>query len=301
VKIVFMGTPDFARKSLQQLYDDGHEIAAVFTGADKKQGRGMKLTYTPVKELALQHNTPVFEPSEMTASLVESFKCELIAVVAYGVFLPQSILDIPPLGCVNIHGSLLPKYRGAAPIQHAVLNGEKITGVTSQFMVKQMDAGDVILSSETKIGEDETSAQLFERLGDMGAKLLSDTVFAIEKGAAPRVAQNHDEATFAPVFSKDNAAIDFNETAVNIKNKVRAFVPWPVATMELSGKVLKVYSVDISDNQTGRAPGTAITDSKLGLEIACKDGSVIINRLQASGGKIMSSSEYLRGNKTNET
>jgi len=292
-----MGTPEFARKSLHRLYNDGHNILAVFTGADKKRGRGMKLSPGPVKELALSYNTPVYTPFEMTAELIASFDCDLIAVVAYGKMLPESILNIPPLGCINIHGSLLPKYRGASPIQHAVLNGESLTGVTSQYMVKEMDAGDVIFMKEINIKPDDTSEDLFKRLGELGADLLSETVTAIGQGNAPRIAQKAEDATFAPLLKKEESLIDFSDTAYKIKCKVQAFIPWPVASMELGSKVVKVYGVEITDNNTSLSPGEVIPDSKHGIEIACKDGTIIITKLQAPGGKIMSVKDYLRGNR----
>ena len=297
MKIIFMGTPDFARKSLQKLYNNGHEILAVFSGADKKQGRGMKLFPSPVKDLALSLNTPVYSPEEMTEELITSFNCELIAVVAFGKLLPETILQIPPFGCVNIHGSLLPKYRGASPVQHAILNGDKITGVTSQYMVKKMDAGDVIFSKETTIRDDETSQDLFNRLGDMGAELLSETVYAIEHGNAPRIPQKHEAATFAPILTKNVSPVDFNQSAISIKNKIRALIPWPVATMELGDKVVKLYDAVITDNHSGLPTGSVIAENKFGIEVACLDGSVIITRLQAPGGKIMPAAEYLKGNK----
>jgi len=292
-----MGTPDFARKSLDRLYKDGHDIAAVFTGADKSRGRGMKLSPSPVKELALTYNTPVFYSDGMTPDLITSIKPDLITVVAYGKLLPESILGIPSLGSINIHGSLLPKYRGAAPIQHAILNGETLTGVTSQYMAKAMDAGDIISSKETLIEPDDTSADLFERLGDLGADLLSETVHAISKGTAPRVAQNHEDATYAPMLSKDMAPIDFTESAYKIKCKVRALIPWPVATMCIGEKIVKIFDVEITDNQTGLAPGKILPDCKHGIEVACNDGSITIKKLQAPGGIIMSPTEYLRGNR----
>jgi len=292
-----MGTPDFARKSLDRLYKDGHDIAAVFTGADKNRGRGMKLSPSPVKELALTFNTPVFHSQDMTEQLIASLKPDLIAVVAYGKLLPESILIIPPLGSINIHGSLLPKYRGAAPIQHAILNGDTLTGVTSQYMAKAMDAGDIIFSKETFIGPDETSADLFERLGDLGAGLLSETVEAIGKGKVSRVAQKHEDGTYAPMLTKDMAPIDFTESAYKIKCKVRALIPWPVATMCIGDKILKIFDVDITSNKTDLAPGEILPESKYGIEVACNDGSIVIAKLQAPGGKVMSSAEYLRGNR----
>jgi methionyl-tRNA formyltransferase len=296
MKIVFMGTPEFARKSLKRLYEDNYNIVGVFTGADKPRNRGMKLSMCPVKELALEQNTPVFDPTALNVDTITSLNPDIIVVVAYGKILPKSILDIPPLGCVNIHGSLLPKYRGAAPIQHAILNGETTTGVTSIYMDVGMDDGDIILTKSTHIGDDDTSENLFERLGVLGSELLSETLLAISNNTAPRIPQNHDNATFAPMLKKDMSPIDWNNTAFYIKNKVRAFIPWPVATMELQGKILKVYSVEATNNQTGKFSGTIIGEVLDGLEIACADNSLIIRSIQAPNGKIMSILDYLKGN-----
>lgn len=290
-----MGTPEIARKSLQRLYDDGREIAAVFTGFDKPRGRGMKLSPCPVKELALIKGTPVFHADALGAQTISGLSPDLIAVVAYGRLLRSDILKIPPLGCINIHGSILPKYRGAAPIQHAILNGETQTGVTSMYMSEGMDEGDIIFTKTTQIAPEETSADLFERLGDMGAELLSETIEAIEQGSAPRTPQDHAQATVAPMLRREMSPVDFDSEAYAIKCKVRALIPWPVATMEYKGKTIKIFSVDITDERTGERPGTIISESKRGLEVACKDGTVIITRLQAPGGKIMDAADYLRG------
>jgi len=297
MKIVFMGTPEFAVKSLERLYNDGHDITGVFTRADKPRSRGMKLSYSPVKELALKHGTAVYQPSKLSAKLFENIDCDIIAVVAFGMLLPKEILEIPPLGCINIHGSLLPKYRGASPIQHAILCGEKETGVTSMYLSEGMDDGDILYTLATQIGEDETGGQLVERLGVIGAELLSYTIEKIGCGEAASLPQNHNEATFAPLLTKDISPIDWSKTAYEIKCKVRGLIPWPVATMELGGKVLKVFSVDITADKTTVTPGAVIPSGRPGLEIACADSTVIINKLQAPGGKVMSAADYLRGNK----
>ena len=291
-----MGTPEFARKSLERLYNDGHDIAGVFTRADKPRSRGMKLSYSPVKELALKHGTAVYQPSKLSAKLFENIDCDLIAVVAFGMLLPKEILEIPVFGCINIHGSLLPKYRGASPIQHAILCGEKETGVTSMYLSEGMDDGDILYARATQIGDDETAGQLYERLGETGAELLSYTIDKIGCGEAGSSPQNHNEATYAPLLTKDMSPIDWSKSAYEIKCKVRGLVPWPVATMELGGKVLKVFSVDITDNQTQITPGAVIPAGKSRLEIACADGTVIVNELQAPGGRAMSAADYLRGN-----
>ena len=301
MKIVFMGTPEFARKSLQRLYTSSHEITCIFTQADKPKNRGMKVTYSPVKELALYNGTPVYQPvslkDENVSNQLKELNPDLVVVVAYGKMLPNEILNIPPKGCINIHGSILPKYRGASPIQHAILNGEKKTGVTSQYISEEMDAGDIISIKETTIGENETSIDLFERLGDLGAELLVETVDSIFRGNAARTPQNHNEATYAPLLKKSMSPIDWTQKTHEIKWKVRAFLPWPTATFELDGITLKVFDVDLTDEITNKNPGTVISTGKSGIEIACTDGTVIIKELQAPGGKRMPAKDYLRGKK----
>jgi len=299
MRIVFMGTPEFAAKSLERLYKDGHDIAGVFTQSDKPRNRGMKLSFSPVKELALANNTPVFQPNTLkdgvVANIIRELNCDLLALVAYGKILTKEIIDLPPYGSINIHGSILPKYRGASPIQHAILNGDTETGVTSQYIVEEMDAGDIILVKRTAIGEDETSGELFERLCILGAELLSETVEAIAKGTAQRKLQNLGEVTYAPKLTREMSPIDWTKTAFEIKNKVRGLSPWPAETMELDTKTLKIFSVDISDKQVHETPGSIISTGKEGIEVACADVSVIIREVQAPGGKRMHAADYLRG------
>ena len=304
MRIIFMGTPEFAKKSLERLYSDGYDIVGVFTQEDKPRNRGMKLSFSPVKELAVSYGTPVFQPATLrdgkAADLIKELQCDIITVVAYGKILPKEIIDIPPLGCINIHGSLLPKYRGASPIQYAILNGEKETGVTSMYLSEEMDAGDMLLVKKIAIGDDETSIDLFERLSVLGAQLLSETVYAISQGLAVRIPQNHDEATFAPLLKKEMSPIDWTSSPHEIKCKVRGLLPWPVATMDLDGKTIKVFSVESTDNATEMSPGSIVSCGEAELEVACKGGSIIINQLQAPGGKRMSAKDYLRGNPTNK-
>ena len=295
-----MGTPGFAVKSLGQLYSDGHDIVGVFTQADKSRNRGMKKSFSPVKELAISFDTPVYQPTTLRdnriVNTIKELQCDLITVVAYGKMLPKEILDIPPLGCINIHGSILPKYRGPSPIQHAVLNGEKETGVTSMYISEEMDAGDTILVKRTTIGEDETSLDLFERLSIIGAELLSETIKAISDKTAKRIPQKHNEATYAPLLSKEMSPIDWTKNTKTIKNLVRGLVPWPVATMELEGKVLKVFKVEVTGITSGKKSGSIISCGKSGFEVACADGSVNVIEVQAPGGKRMHAAEYIRGN-----
>jgi len=297
-----MGTPEFAVNSLKRLYEDGHDIAGVFTQADKPRNRGMKLSFNPVKELALSYDIPVFQPLTLkdgtSAGIIKELDCELIVVVAYGKILPKEILDIPPLGCINIHGSILPKYRGAAPIQHAILNGEKETGVTSQFISEKMDAGDIIFIKKILIDENDTSEDLFSKLSILGAELLSETVSAIKLGTALRKQQNHNEATYAPLLKKEMSPIDWNKSANSIKCAVRGLYPWPVATAELEGNVVKVFTVDITNNITNAQPGSVVSSGNDGIEVACSDGTVVIKELQSPGKKRMSAADYLRGKHT---
>jgi len=294
-----MGTPAFAEKSLRRLYADGHEITCVITQPDKPRGRGMNTTAGPVKSLALEHGTPVYQPSTLRdgeiVDRLRGFRPDLIVVVAYGKMLPAEILGLPPLGCVNIHGSLLPEYRGAAPVQWAIINGRHETGVTSMYLAEEMDAGDIIYSEKVSIGDEETAGELLERLGHTGAELLGGTVAAISEGKAGRHPQDHSLATNAPPLKKDNSPINWNDPALVIKSKVRGFNPWPVATMELNGVVYKVFSVDISSGKTGKAPGSIVSADENRLEIACADGIVIIKEIQAPGGKRLSAADFLRG------
>jgi len=300
MRIVFMGTPEFAAKSLGRLYSDGHDIVGVFTQVDKPRNRGMKKSFSPVKELAISFDTPVYQPTNLRddriVNTIKELQCDLITVVAYGKMLPKEILDIPPLGCINIHGSILPKYRGPSPIQHALINGEKETGVTSMYISEEMDAGDIILVKRTTIGEEETSLDLFERLSILGAELLSETIITISGNSVKRITQNHCEATYAPLLSKEMSPIDWNENAKTIKNLVRGLVPWPIATMELEGKVLKVFKVEVTGISSEKKPGSIISSGKSGLEVACADGSVNVKEVQAPGGKRMHAAEYIRGN-----
>lgn len=301
MRIVFMGTPDFAAASLNALIENGFDVVGVFSQPDKPKNRGMKLAPTPVKELAEAHGIPVYQPEKMrdgtALELLKALEPELVVVVAYGRILPDELLAVPPLGTINIHGSLLPKYRGAAPIQWSVLNGDKITGVSSMYLASEMDAGDVIYTAETEIGEYETSGELFDRLKELGAGLLIKTVRAIEAGSAPRTPQNHALATMAPPLSKDMSPIDWNKSPREIVKHICGLSPWPVATTELCGESFKVFAAEYTGAKCDKAPGTVVSaDAKRGIEVACKNGeTLLITRLQAAGGKQMSAGDYLRG------
>ena len=300
MKIVYMGTPAVAVPPLDRIYSDGYDVVAVFTQPDRPRSRGMKVTYSPVKELALKNNTPVYQPLSLrngeALEILNKLTFDLIVVVAYGKILPLEILSAAPLGAINIHASLLPKYRGAAPIQWAILSGETKTGVTAMYMAQELDAGDIILAKTTKIEENETAGELMARLSHLGAQLLSETICAITEGTQKRVPQDHAIATFAPLLSRELSPINWNDTAANIKNKVRGLSPWPGATSEIKGTIFKIYNVDISKSAHPNAPGDILSVGKHGIEIACNDGLVIIKELQASGGKRMSVEEYIKGN-----
>jgi len=301
MRIVFMGTPDFAAASLQRLIDEGFELVGVFTQPDKPKDRGMKLYPSPVKEIALKAGIPVFQPEKMrdgtALAALKSLSPDLVAVVAYGRILPDDILAVPPKGTINIHGSLLPKYRGAAPIQWAVLNGERTTGVSSMYLASELDSGDVIYTEETEIGEFETSGQLFERMKGLGAELLVKTVRDIDSGCAPRAPQDHSGATFAPPLSKEMCPINWTKTPREIVKHICGLDPWPVATAELMGTIFKIYAAEYTSNRTEKPAGTVVSaDSKRGIELACGNGeTLLITRLQAPAGRQMSAADYLRG------
>lgn len=305
MRIIFMGTPDFAAASLKRLIDESFDVVGVFTQPDKPKNRGMKLFPSPVKEIALSANIPVFQPEKMrdgtALEMLKALSPDLVAVVAYGRILPDELLAVPSKGTINIHGSLLPKYRGAAPIQWAVLNGDKVTGVSSMYLASELDSGDVIYTAETEIGEFESSGQLFERLRDLGAELLVKTVRDIDAGIAPRTAQEHSLASFAPPLSKEMSPIDWSKSPREIVKHICGLDPWPVATAELSGIPFKIYGAQYTNNKTSAPAGTIISaDSKKGIELACGNGeTLLITRLQAPGGKQMSAADYLRGHPMN--
>ncbi|UOO36877.1 methionyl-tRNA formyltransferase [Oscillospiraceae bacterium CM] len=299
MRVVFMGTPNFAAASLQRLYDDGFDVVGVFTQPDKQQNRGMKHQMSPVKSLALAHATPVFQPVTLKDAEVLRQLCALmpdvIAVVAYGKLLPPEILSLPPYGCINIHGSLLPKYRGAAPIQRAVLDGETTTGVTSMYMAPQMDAGDMIFTEETPIGDTETAGDLFERLAVIGAALLSKTLWALADKTAPRIKQDERFVTVAPPLSKDMTPIDWGKSTREILCHIRGLIPWPVATADIGGTVFKVFRAEAVQTDKSAAPGTFLSADANGLVVTCRDGAVRLLEVQAPGGKRMAAGDYLRG------
>ena len=300
MRIVFMGTPDFASASLKKLIDERFDVVGVFTQPDKPKGRGMELCASPVKELALENGLPVFQPVKMrdgtALAQIKALEPDILVVVAYGRILPDDILAVPKYGAINVHGSLLPKYRGAAPIQWAVLNGDKITGVTTMYLASEMDTGDIIYTAKTEIGEYETSGELFDRLKDMGAELLVKTLRDIDAGTAPRAPQDHSKASYVTMLDKSICPIDWNKTPREVLKHIYGLQPWPVATMELEGKTVRVFAAKYTDGKTEKVPGAVVSTDKGGLEIACADGeTLLITELQAPGKKRMGAEDYLRG------
>lgn len=313
LKILFMGTPDFARESLEEVYNAGYEILGVVTNPDKPKGRGMKMVASPVKEFALEKGLTVYQPEKVRKNeefieKIKSLNPDVICVVAYGKILPKEILEIPKYGCINVHGSLLPKYRGAAPIQWAVLNGDKETGVTTMYMDIGMDTGDMILKEKVEVGEDETTGELWDRLSKIGAKLLVETLKQIEEGTAPREKQG-EEFTMAPMLNKEMSKINWDEqTAQNIKNLVRGLNPIMGAYTFLDEKKIKFWKVDIAkqdeiiaDNIEILKNGTVIlSNPKDGLFIKTKDGILKVLEIQGENAKRMSIGDFLRGNSIEE-
>ncbi|MBR5490356.1 MAG: methionyl-tRNA formyltransferase [Oscillospiraceae bacterium] len=300
MRVVFMGTPDFAAESLKKLIKEGYDVVGVFTQPDKPKGRGMNLSFSPVKEVAVEAGIPVFQPEKMrdgtALEMLTSLKPDVAAVVAYGRILPDDMLAVPPLGCINVHGSLLPKYRGSAPIQWAVLNGDAVTGVSTMFMSTGMDEGDIIYTEETEIGEKETSGELFDRLMVMGAELLHKTLSNLQKGGVPRTPQNHAEATYTKQLDKSFSPIDWTRSPKEISKWIYGLQPWPTATFEIEDKVFKAFSCEFTTNKTAKAPGSIVSAGKAGIEIACGEGkTLLITELQAPGKKRMKAADYLLG------
>lgn len=300
MRIVFMGTPDFAVPSLKALGSAGHEICGVFTQPDKPKNRGMKLQQSPVKECALAMGLPVYQPAKMrdgeALAILQELKPDLIAVAAYGKILPVDILELPRLGCVNVHSSLLPKYRGAAPINWAILNGEDETGVTIMYMAEGMDTGDILAQAKTPIDINENAAQLFDRLAVMGADLLAETVKELDVGTAKAVPQDEALSSHAPMLSREQSPMDWGKTARQLHDQVRGLYPWPAATAVLDGIRCKILRTALCAETTNKAPGTVLLADKKGLRVACGDGGVLdILELQPDGKKAMAAPAFLLG------
>ena len=299
MRVVFMGTPDIAATCLTKILSDGFQVVGVYTQPDRPKGRGMKLMPSPVKEVAIAHDIPVLQPENFredeTVEQLRALQPDVVAVVAYGRILPQRVLDIVPNGFINIHASILPQYRGSAPYQWAVLDGLEETGVSAQFMVRQMDAGDVVGVSRTPIGPDETAGELLDRLAILGADLLSATLTKFENKELVPVRQDESKVTLAPMLDKTMCPIDFSKTARQVHNHVRGLNPWPVATARIGETQFKIYSVVVVDGTANVPAGTVLGLTKTGLQIACGEGIVEIRTLQAEGGKRMAAPDYFRG------
>ena len=305
MKILFFGTPDFAVPCLAALLDAGYDVVGAVSQPDKPQGRSMKLMPTPVKALAESRGVQVFQPDRLKEGqlqeTLDSLKPDLCVVVAYGKILPSYILNAPKFGCINVHGSLLPRWRGAAPIQWSVLAGDKVTGVTTMYMDEGLDTGDIIETAETEIGEHETAGELFDRLAAMGAELLVHTVGEIEKGTAVRTPQPADGAVYASMLSRDMARMEWSRSAAELDCFVRGLCPWPVAVTTLCGTPVKIYACEVIKRE-GKCgdPGRVLAVSSEGIDVACGEGILRITDLQAQGGKRMPASVYCNGHRIPE-
>ena len=299
MNVVYMGTPDFAVLPLDAIIKAGHNVTGVFTQPDKPKGRGYTLTPPPVKVRALESEIPVFQPNSMkdgeALKVLTELNPDVIVVVAYGKLLPKDILNLPKYGCVNVHASLLPKYRGAGPIQWCVLNGEEETGVTTMKMAEGLDTGDMLLKSSTKIGKNETAGELHDRLSQMGADLIVETLTALENNTVTPEKQDDSLSNYAPMLTKELCKIDWSKPAQEIHNQVRGLNPWPVATAVVNGKRVKIFSTTLSE-KNGEA-GKVLCEKP--LTVACGNGSVVINELQLEGKKRMKSEDFVRGYRIN--
>lgn len=305
MKIVFMGTPEFAVPSLDMLVKEGYEVAAVVTQPDKPKGRGQKEAAPPVKEYAIKHGIRVLQPDkvrtpEFIAELAD-IGPDLLVTAAYGKILPQGVLDIPPKGCINVHGSLLPKYRGAAPIHWAIINGEPVTGITTMYTDIGMDTGDMLVKSEIEITEDMTVGELHDRMAVLGAEVLRETLSRLENGKLDRIPQSNEEATYAPMVQKETGRIDWSGTSRKIHNLVRGTNPWPGAYTFYKGERMRVWKTAVLDDiNSGIAPGTVCKVGKEGMTVASANGFVRILDVQFDSGRRMSVEEYIRGHKIDE-
>ena len=300
LNVVFMGTPDFAQKSLEYIIDAKQNVLLAVVQPDKPKGRGMKLVFPPVKEYALSKGIEVVQPltlkDELLINSIKSLSPDVIVVVAYGRILPKAVLDIPKLGCINVHASLLPKYRGAAPIQWPIINGDKITGVTTMYIDIGLDTGDMILKTEVKIEDDDTRETLHDKLAEAGGKLVVQTLEQIEKGTAPRISQNESEATFTRQIKKEDGLINWTNSAVQIKNQIRGFNPWPGAFTFYGDKMLKLWKVEEESFSQMAESGTIIrADTKNGLIVSTGKGALKILELQPEASRRMTAEEYLIG------
>lgn len=300
MRIVFMGTPEFGVSVLRRLVEDNWKVVAAYTQPDKPKNRGMKLIPTPVKEYALTKNISVYQPvscrDEAVLEELRALEPDVIVVAAYGKLLPKALLEIPKTAIINVHSSILPQYRGAAPINWAILNGDEETGVTIQYMGEELDAGDILLIKRTPIDPAEDAAQLYDRLALMGGEAASEALSQLRDGTATRTPQVYGEQyQYASMLSREMSDLDFTKPAKTLVNQVRGLIPWPCATTEAAGVRWKVFRAHVGD-KTGAAPGRILSADKNGIAIACGDGnSIVITELQPDGGKRMAAADYLRG------
>ncbi|MBQ6876864.1 MAG: methionyl-tRNA formyltransferase [Oscillospiraceae bacterium] len=296
MRIVFMGTPDFAAAILKRLIDTGRNVVGVFSQPDKPVGRKQVIMPTATKALAMEHNIPVFQPAKLrdgeALKIMQELKPDLTVVAAYGKILPKDILDVPVLGNVNVHGSLLPKYRGSAPIQWSVINGDKVTGITTMYMAEGMDTGDMIMKFELPIGEDETAGELFDRMAELGAESIEKTLELFDKGEVKAEPQNEEEATYAPMLKKEMGEIDFGKTAEEIHNLVRGLNPWPTAYTFLEGKSIKIHEAKSAEGFSGEE-GTLLDEKR--FVVGTKNGAVEFITVQPEGKNKMSGADFIRG------
>jgi methionyl-tRNA formyltransferase len=297
--VLFMGTPEFAAPTLQALLDSRHDLRAVVTQPDKPAGRGRRLSAPKVKQLALAHEIPCLQPTALNDPTVEdalsALEPEVIVVAAYGKILPPSILNIPPMGCINVHASLLPKYRGAAPIQWAIINGETETGITIMLMDEEMDHGPILLQRPVPILPDETAGELHDRLAALGPPCLLEALEGLEAGSLTPRTQDHAEATYAPMLSKEDGRLDWSEPAERVVNRVRGVTPWPGATTSLGGEPIKVWRASASSAEASGRPGEVVAVGEDGLTVACGRGALRIVELQVAGRRRMAAASFLRG------
>lgn len=296
-KIIFIGTPDFAVPSLNKLIEANYNIITIITQPDKKVGRKQEVVYSPVKKVALKHNISLLQPQNIKeiAEEIKNLNPDIIITAAYGQIIPKSILDIPVFGCINIHGSLLPKYRGASPIQYAILNGDEKTGVTIMKMNEKMDEGQIISKQELTIKDTDTASSLHDKLSIMGSKLLTETLPKIFRKEIEYAPQDHAKATYTKILKKENGQIDWNKSAQKINRMIRAFYPWPGTYTHLNNKRLRIIKADIIKNKDNKIPGTIFTDNDNNLLIKCQEDALIINRIQLEGKKVTAGREFLKG------
>lgn len=298
MKIIFMGTPDFAVNTLEALIQKGHEVTCVVTQPDKPKGRGKSVQFSPVKECALSHQLPVFQPvrirEEEAVQELFSYAADIIVVVAFGQILPKEILEWPKYGCINVHASLLPQYRGAAPIQWAVIDGAQTSGVTIQKMDEGIDTGDIMAQTVVPLDDKETGGSLFEKLAVAGAKLCTDTIRRLEEKTVTYEKQEHEKATYAKMLKKQSGSIDWTKSAVEIERLIRGLNPWPSAYSYLNGKMLKIWKASVGQDLKGLQPGMLAVSAKK-LEVQTKKGSLLLEEVQLEGKKRMSVEDFLRG------